>query len=128
MKIQFKRGMIPLPENYATVKNPQTGDVKIGKVGFSFTTLIFNLLPPIFRRDWYNLICMIGADCIILFGAATLLHQPIDQIAQNYSGLTSIIWGFFYNQMYFRHLSNQGYVPVNQHSRDLLVRNRYIKS
>ena len=120
--------MIKLPHNFATVKNPKTGSVKIGKVGFSFTTLIFSLLPPLFRSDWYNLFCMMGTDLILWFGISTLLHQSLDQTTQIVDILSSVLWGFIYNLMYFRHLSNKGYVPVDSHSRELLVKNKYIKS
>ena len=127
-KIKFTNGMIPLPQNYATVKNPKTGQVKIGKVGFSFTTLIFDLLPSIFRNDWYNLLCMVATDAIFIMAVAVTIHQSITQVAQQVLSFTSIFWAFFYNMMYFRHLSNRGFVPTDKHSKQLLLKNNYIKS
>ena len=119
--------MFPIPRNYATVKNPKTGQVKIGKVGFSFTTLVFDLLPSIFRNDWYNFACMVGADAIFVMAAAVVMHQSAIQIAQQVISFTSIFWAFTYNLMYFRHLSNKGFVPTDEHSRQLLIKNKYIK-
>ncbi len=127
MQIKFTHGKIPLPRNYATVKNPQTGKVRIGKVGFSFTTLVFDLLPSIFRNDWYNFICMMGVDCILVMAAAVIFHQPFFKISQQVLSFTNIFWAFIYNMMYFRHLNNRGYVPTDEHSRQLLIKNKYIK-
>lgn len=119
--------MFPLPENYATVKNPKTGQVKIGKVGFSFTTLFFNIWPSIFRNDWYNFFCMVALDAILAMGIAVSIHQSVVVVTWQFLWYTRIFWAFIYNMMYFRHLSNKGFVPTDEHSKQLLIKNKYIK-
>lgn len=135
MKIVFKKGNFngnfnnfPMPSNYAQMKNPKTGDVKIGKVGFSYTTLFFDLWPSIFRRDWYNFLCMLFVDTIVMMGTSMILKQNLLLVTQKYLGFFQLLWSLVYNMMYFRHLSNKGYQPANAHSRELLVQHHYIKA
>lgn len=58
------RNLIPIPPNFATVVNKKTGQIRIAKVGLSFTALFFQFLVPVFRSDWYNFFCMLGVEVI----------------------------------------------------------------
>ncbi|MFC6275093.1 DUF2628 domain-containing protein [Levilactobacillus tangyuanensis] len=118
---------LPLPPNYATVVNPETGNMRIAKVGFSWTMFLFPPFPTIFRADWYNLLCIllleISASMIII------MLVPANQLA-NYTSLIvplaqSILWGSIYNMMYFKHLFKLGFMPADERSRDLLEHAHY---
>ncbi|WP_373841777.1 hypothetical protein [Limosilactobacillus sp.] len=117
----FNLNNLPLPPNYAKIVNGQ-GDIRIAKVGFSWTTLWFGPLPALFRGDYYNFILMIVLDMdyalvALFFGWTWMVQFP----------WPSIFFGFFYNMMYFKHLFNKGYHPADQRSRELLIRLRYWK-
>ena len=117
----FNLNNLPLPPNYAKIVNNQ-GDLRIAKVGFSWTTLCFGPIPALFRGDYYNFLLMIVLDMdyvlvAMFFSWNQLLEFPWPSIA----------FGFFYNMMYFKHLFNKGYHPADQRSRELLTRARYWK-
>ncbi|WP_283680207.1 hypothetical protein [Lentilactobacillus sp. Marseille-Q4993] len=121
-------GMLPIPPNYATVVNKETGEIRIAKVGFSFTALFFfGFLPAVFRSDWYNFFCMVFVDFILYMGTSMIFHIPLidARIAVDY--FVNIIWAFLYNMMYFKHLFNKGYVPADERSKELLVQANYLK-
>jgi Protein of unknown function (DUF2628). len=44
---------LPIPPNYAKIKNDE-GEMRIAKVGFSWTVFLFGPFPALFRNDWYN--------------------------------------------------------------------------
>ena len=66
---------LPIPPNYAKIKNDQ-GDLRIAKVGISWTTFWFGPLPALFRGDYYNffLEIVLAADYVLvaLFLSGTL--------------------------------------------------------
>ncbi|GLB47299.1 hypothetical protein WR164_12780 [Philodulcilactobacillus myokoensis] len=128
MQNPFKNGQIPLPPNYATMRNPKNGDIRISKVGFSFTSLIFTILPAAMRSDWYNFLCMIGTEAIVSMGLSVIMKQPLNSVFTFAYYISGIIWGFIYNMMYFRHLQNIGFVPLDKHSKSILIKNKYIKA
>lgn len=119
---------LPLPPNYATVVNKKTGQIRIAKVGFSWTSLLFDILPALFRQDWYNALCMLFIQWGVAMGIATFTQVPITPAYYEASWALSIIWGAFYNLMYFRHLFKKGYVPANKASAQLLIQNGYLKN
>lgn len=112
---------LPLPPNYAKVVN-DAGEIRIGKVGISWTTFWFGPLPALFRGDWYNFALMLVLDAnyvlvALLFHFNWMLTFPWPALA----------FTIFYNMMYFRHLFTKGFRPADQASRDLLIRSRYLK-
>lgn len=72
------------------MKNPQTGFVKKGFYGFSWTTLLFGGFPAFFRGD-------------LLTGVLVIIAAVLT------GGISSIIWAFMYNRYYTRKLIEQGY-------------------
>ena len=112
---------LPIPPNYAKIKNYQ-GDLRIAKVGISWTTFWFGPLPALFRGDYYNffLELVLAADYVLValfFKLGALLTFP----------WPALIFALFYNMMYFRHLFNKGYYPADAHSRELLTKSKYLK-
>ncbi len=73
------------------MKNPNTGSVKQGFYGFSWTTLFFTGIPALLRKDIFT-----GILTTIL-GVWTL-------------GLVTLIWAFFYNKVYTIRLLKAGYI------------------
>lgn len=117
----FDLNNLPIPPNYAKIVNGQ-GDIRISKVGISWTTLWFGPLPALFRGDYYNFILMIVLDLdyvlvAMFFGWMWMISFP----------WPSLIFALFYNMMYFKHLFNKGYYPADKHSRELLTRAHYWK-
>lgn len=122
---------LPVPPNYATVTKAENGDIRIGKVGFSYTAFLFNFLVPVFRGDWYNLLCMLGVEVGLILGLYSIRFPSVQAQSLAYSLLElalDLVWGFIYNLMYFRHLFNIGFTPATKRSRDLLVQNKYLKN
>lgn len=72
------------------MKNPQTGIIKKGFYGFSWTTFFFGGLPALFRGD-------IKTGILVLI--ACLLT----------GGVAGFIWAFFYNKYYTLKLVENGY-------------------
>lgn len=115
----FDLNNLPLPPNYAKIVNDQ-GQIRIAKVGISWTTLWFGPLPALFRGDYYNFILMIVLDLdyalvVLFFGLNWLTQFP----------WPSLVFAILYNMMYFKHSFNIGYRPADQRSRELLERFHY---
>ncbi|BAP86717.1 hypothetical protein LOOC260_122120 [Paucilactobacillus hokkaidonensis JCM 18461] len=111
---------LPLPPNYATVVNPENGQVRVAKVGISWTTLWFGPIPAMMRGDWYNFALMIVLDLIYVMGISMLNVQIALPIP-------ALVFGLIYNLMYFRHQFTLGFQPADKHSKELLIRSRYWK-
>jgi hypothetical protein len=81
------------------LKHKDTGIIKKGFYGFSWTTFFFGAFPALFRQDF---ITFLGAIVIMLaLGAFTF-------------GIGSVVgmfvWAFIYNKYYTRRLLERGYV------------------
>ncbi|WP_027179769.1 hypothetical protein [Maridesulfovibrio bastinii] len=72
------------------MKHPETGLVKKGFFGFSWTTFFFGGFPALFRGD-------------ILTGLIVIV------ISMCTCGIAGIIWAFFYNKSYTTKLIEKGY-------------------
>ena len=80
------------------LKYKETGIIKKGFYGFSWTTLFFGGFPALFRQDF---ITFIGAIVVLaLVGALTFGIG---------AGVCMIIWAFMYNKYYTRRLLERGY-------------------
>jgi hypothetical protein len=83
------------------LRNPQTGEMKKAKRGFSWTCLFFGFWPALFRGDWKW--AGIGALFAIL-GLFTL-----GLVSLSYA----IVAGFKYNEWYLSGLYDRGFVEIS---------------
>ncbi|SDH44159.1 MULTISPECIES: hypothetical protein [unclassified Duganella] len=81
------------------LKHKDTGLVKDGFYGFSWTTFFFGFFPALFRGDF---ITFIGGFVISMIIAVVTMG-----IGAFFIGL---IWAFMYNKYYTRRLLERGYV------------------
>ncbi len=80
------------------LKHRDSGLVKIGYFGFSWTTLFFGFFPALFRGDFLT---FIGAFVVI-----AILAIPTFGIG---SAVAMFVWAFLYNKYYTRKLLERGY-------------------
>jgi hypothetical protein len=85
-----------------------TGTFKQAKIGFSWVTLFFSFLVPLYRRDWKVSFYM------FLLAFFTL-------------GFLNILFAFTYNKKHLTNLLIKGYMPADAHSKMLLVSKDYVK-
>lgn len=81
------------------LKHRDSGLVKRGFYGFSWTTLFFGFFPALFRGDFIT----------FLGGFAVLIVLGIFTIGIG-SGIAMIVWAFWYNKYYTRKLLERGYM------------------
>ena len=80
------------------LKHRQSGLVKTGFYGFSWTTLFFGMFPALFRGDFVTFIggfFVLAILGIVSFGIGAVLAM--------------LIWAIIYNKYYTRRLLEQGY-------------------
>jgi hypothetical protein len=87
------------------LRNPETGLVKRGCYGFSWTTLLFGGFPAIFRGDW-------------LMGLVLLLLQYLT------FGIAGLIAAFIYNKHYTTRLIERGYRFADSEAANAMARAR----
>jgi hypothetical protein len=85
------------------MKHPETGLVKRGFIGFSWTTLFFGGLPALFRGDW------IMGLILVLLSILTL-------------GVAGLIAAFMYNKHYTSKLVESGYVFADSEALNTIAR------
>lgn len=80
------------------LKQKDTGILKKGFYGFSWTTFFFGCFPALFRQDF---ITFIGTFVVLaLVGAMTFGIG---------AGIAMFLWAFFYNGYYTKKLLERGY-------------------
>lgn len=94
---------------YASINfhHPQSGRIKTAPVGFSWTTLFFGFFPALLRSHW------VGALAIFLLCFVTW-------------GLAGVVFSFFYNKWYVRHLISEGFKATSA-SQDLTYLGQRLK-
>jgi hypothetical protein len=87
------------------LKQSTSGLIKKGRVGFSWTTLIFGALVPLVRGDlkWF----------IIMLLLALLIGLPTLGIG---AFIVGVIFAFVYNRKHIESLLEKGYVPSDEHT------------
>lgn len=80
-----------------------------GYDGFSWTTLFFGCLVPLWRGDWPWFAIMLLAQVLTV-------------------GLASLVFCFVYNRIYTRSLLEKGYLPSDNFAKDTLVRRGLLKA
>lgn len=83
----------------------KNGIIKDVPIGFSWTVLFFGLWVPLIRGDlkWF----------IIMFVAAFFTM-----------GFSNIIFSFIYNNLYIKDLLVNGWNPLNENTKSLLITNK----
>ena len=92
------------------LKHKESGIMKEGFYGYSWTTLIFGFFPALFRGDFVTFIGGFVVSVIIgifTFGIGTLF--------------ISLVWSFMYNKYYTRKLLERGYVFAGTESENALA-------
>jgi hypothetical protein len=85
------------------LKSPQTGIVKKGFYGFSWTVAFWGGFPPLFRGD------ILTGVLLVILQSATL-------------GLGTFIYAFFYNKQYTTRLLEKGYIFADSEGKNSLAR------
>ena len=96
--------------NYITLIN-KDNKTKTCKVGFSWTSLFFMYLVPLFRLNFKNFVLQ------ILLYSACMLIVPLSPI------LVTIVYigiAIYYNNLYIKDLVNKGYTPYGDEDAVLL--------
>ena len=98
-----------------TLKHTTSGMLKECPTGFSFTTFLFGLFVPLFRKDLKWAAIMLAAN--VAYG---ILLEEFNIPAS--SGLAMpFVFGFYYNEQYIRDMLEKGYAPADAASRAWLV-------
>lgn len=87
------------------LQHPQTGIIKKGFIGFSWTTASFGGIPALFRGDFTN-----G----LVFTVAHLVT----------GGLAGLVLAFVYNEQYTLKLIHQGYELAGSEATNALARRK----
>lgn len=80
------------------MRHKESGLIKEGFYGFSWTTFFFGFIPALFRGDFLTFI--VGVIVALPFAIVT------DGISNIF---VALIWGFMYNKYYTRKLLERGY-------------------
>jgi hypothetical protein len=81
------------------LRHKESGIVKDGYYGFSWTTLFFGFFPALFRGDFITFIggfVVLVIIALVTFGIGAFL--------------IGLVWAFMYNKYYTRRLIERGYV------------------
>ena len=90
------------------MKHKETGLVKNGFIGFSWTTLLFGAFPALFRGDFLT---FMGVFVVLLIVSA---------FTAGIGGLMlAIVWSFMYNKYYTTKLVEQGYEFCDSEEKNL---------
>lgn len=85
--------------------NKNLNEYKIVPVGFSFTTLFFGFLVPLYRKDY--LMCLVILLSILLI--------PL---------ISNLLFAYSYNSIYCKSILKKGYLPAT--TQDLNVINKIL--
>lgn len=80
------------------LRHKETGLVKDGFYGFSWTTFFFCFFPALFRRDFITTISV-----FVIWVITTVVTYGMGNF------LINTIWAFMYNKYYTRKLLERGY-------------------
>jgi hypothetical protein len=73
-----------------TLKNPQTGKMKVAPVGYSWTLVFFGPIVPALRGDVLWFFILLGTELVTF-------------------GWSGVLFGFFYNKIYIKNLVKKGF-------------------
>jgi hypothetical protein len=81
------------------MRHKETGIMKNGYYGFSWTTLFFGFFPSLFRGDF---ITFLGG--FVIAAMISIITAGVGWF------IISLIWAFMYNKYYSRKLLEKGYI------------------
>ena len=84
------------------LKHRDSGIIKNGYFGFSWTTFFFGFFPPLFRGDYLTFVGL-----FVVLGILTLLTWFTFGLA---TWVAMFVWAFLYNKYYTRKLLERGYM------------------
>ena len=87
------------------LRHRDSGLMKKGYFGFSWTTLFFGMFPALFRGDF---VTFIGAFVVLVILGVFTFGIGF--------GLAMFVWAFLYNGYYTRRLLERGYVLADSDS------------
>lgn len=116
------------------LKNKKNNKIKIGILGFSWTTLFFGGFVPLIRGDLkmflillifyvainYNMPLILQNSHLINFRMLSVIWTFNNGWNLLYGFVVHILGAFFYNKIYTQRLVNRGYVPMNEEGITLL--------
>jgi len=76
----------------------QSGLMRKGYIGFSWTSLLFGCFPAIFRGDWFGCLLYVGLSVLL-----AVLTLGIGNI------VLMIVWAILYNKWHLKRLIEKGY-------------------
>ena len=102
------------------MKDPTTGKIKKGYIGYSWTMLFFHPLPPFFRRDFTtcNTLCFLITAQTLLITQTSILADIPPLLVFACITCPGFVWSFFWNQRYTENLLAQGYVFAESEDRN----------
>lgn len=89
------------------LQQKETGLIKSGYIGFSWTTVFFGAFPALVRGDFLTFIGLALAFAII-----SALTAGVGGL------LAAIVWAFFYNEYYTKKLIEKGYMLADTEERN----------
>ena len=92
------------------MRHKETGIVKDGFYGFSWTTFFFGFFPALFRGDFITFIG--GIVIVVIIGLMT---------AGIGGFLVGFVWAFMYNKYYTRRLLERGYALAGSEADNALA-------
>ena len=94
------------------MKNPTTGEIKKGFIGYSWTMLLFQYFAPLFRRDFStaNPLCFLFVAQAYLFTQTSILNGIPPFLAFACITCPCFVWSFFWNKWYTVKLLAQGFI------------------
>ena len=101
----------------------QKGNVrKKGLVGFSWTTLFFGWIVPIFRKDWINFGIIFGSTVACFIVSSLIFSNPETAVGASYllGIIVNVVFAFIYNKIYTSKLLREGFEPASDIDRAVL--------
>jgi hypothetical protein len=92
------------------LRHKETGVIKTGYYGFSWTTLFFGFMPALFRGDFRS---FVGGFCVLLVLSVVTLGVG--------TGIAMVVWAFKYNAYYTRRLLERGYVLAGSDAENVVA-------
>ena len=91
------------------VKNERTGVTRESKIGFSWTALFFGCLVPLLRSDykWFFASLIISLVTV---------------------GFFWLVFPFIYNKIYIKELLGNGFTPISDEDKNILIKKGWLTS